>query len=91
MLNYSARYFIMYFAKISSSVRFFLVSVYNFIESAKHKRHTLTTVVRINRQETGRGGVSHLQLKDEGGLEQKTLTTQRVPKMYDNTDEGGQL
>ena len=37
---------------------------------------------------TGRGGESNLQSGDDGGLEQKAVTTQRGQKMQDNKDMG---
>lgn len=89
MLTYSARHFIMFFflAKISTFVGIlFFINMYNFIERAKHKRLTLATLVRINREEAGRRAETSLQPGDDGGLKHRTVTTQRVQKMHDNKE-----
>lgn len=64
----------------------FFINVYNFIERAKHKRLTLATLVRINREEAGRRAETSLQPGDDGGLKHRTVTTQRVQKMHDNKE-----
>lgn len=80
-------HYVFFFAKISTFVGIlFFINMYNFIERAKHKRLTLATLVRINREEAGRRAETSLQPGDDGGLKHRTVTTQRVQKMHDNKE-----
>lgn len=87
LFSQTLHYVFFFLAKISTFVGIlFFINMYNFIERAKHKRLTLATLVRINREEAGRRAETSLQPGDDGGLKHRTVTTQRVQKMHDNKE-----